>query len=88
LVGTTKCFWYNSASCIAIASSADCAKVTAGSALTFDICQAYSTSCSVNRAGTACIAILATCTAYGTTMTSCVKSTAGFCASNALETSC
>ncbi|CAD8108961.1 unnamed protein product [Paramecium primaurelia] len=63
-----------------------CEAIT-GSNLTWTTCQGYSTTCSVRRDGNGCVTIQSQCSGY-TTMTSCYRSTAGYCTANSGDTAC
>ncbi|CAD8128328.1 unnamed protein product [Paramecium sonneborni] len=66
--------------CVDIDSTINCALIvnTGSVKLTYQICQDFSTTCSVKNDGSACIA-RGSCTSYGTTAASCVKGSDATC---------
>ncbi|CAD8109130.1 unnamed protein product [Paramecium primaurelia] len=85
------CQAYHSA-CLANLAGTACLAFTTceaitGSNLTWDRCQGYSATCSVRRDGNGCITIQPQCSGY-TTITSCYRSTAGYCTANSADSSC
>ncbi|CAD8109110.1 unnamed protein product [Paramecium primaurelia] len=75
------------AACLDI-TSANCNAVTGLTSATHATCQSYSTSCTVNSGGTACVTYTSQCSGYSATIANCFRSTAGLCISNNLDNSC